>query len=112
MEYCTLPFSRVKGRRSLRFSSPSSTRESRHSRNVIRKEALKITSIMFMGLDYQENNVSYHNNMENFNIVAERRESRPSPEQEGERFAGPVGLFDFTCSYVIEYYTRLPRWKG
>jgi len=33
-------------------------------------------------------------------------------EREGERFAGPVGLFDFTCSYVIEYYTRLPRWKG
>lgn len=24
----------------------------------------------------------------------------------------PVGLFDFTCSYVIEYYTRPPRWKG
>lgn len=23
-----------------------------------------------------------------------------------------MGLFDFTCSYVIEYYTRLPRWKG
>lgn len=21
-------------------------------------------------------------------------------------------MFDFTCSYVIEYYTRLPRWKG
>lgn len=37
---------------------------------------------------------------------------RKEKEREGERFAGPVGLFDFTCSYVIEYYTRLPRWKG
>ncbi|KAF7394786.1 hypothetical protein HZH66_007960 [Vespula vulgaris] len=41
-----------------KFESPSTTRESHHSRNVIRKETLKATNIMFMGLDYEENNVS------------------------------------------------------
>lgn len=42
------------------------------------------------------------------------KESERGREREKERFADPVGLFDFTCSYVIEYYTRLPlpRWKG
>lgn len=40
-----------------------------------------------------------------------RRAESDKGEKEGE-ICRPVGLFDFTCSYVIEYYTRPPRWKG